>query len=147
MSMRARTLPSREQLASWAWSDAAGLVILAVAMIARGVSYTPVAVDTARAPAHTLEAWLPMGVWATVWIAVGGLCLLAVITRRSRRPIAAVAVGYAAGLHMLWGWSFTMASLSGSQPRGWVTALGYFTVALLVFWAFGRGGPQRVVRR
>lgn len=50
-------------------------------------------------------------------------------------------LGLAVGLHVVWGCSFLLAMLGGEQPRGWVSAISYFTVALLIMWSLWRGKP------
>ncbi|AMJ43699.1 hypothetical protein AW169_01310 [Corynebacterium stationis] len=83
-----------------------------------------------------------MPVWSIIWVAVGVLSLVAAMW--SRRKIAALAVGLGVGLNMLWAGSFVAATITGDMTRGWVSAVGYASVALLVMWAVWRGARAEV---
>ena len=85
---------------------------------------------------------MPMPVWSVIWVAVGVLCLVGAVW--SRRRIAALAVGLGVGLNMLWAGSFLAATITGDMARGWVSAVGYASVALLVVWAVWRGSRAEV---
>lgn len=132
-----------KRLRSFLISDAPALIILGLGIIARGLSYSPHVFG--RAPSvggHPAEAALPMPVWSIIWVAVGVLCLVSAVW--SRRQIAALAIGSGVGLNMLWAGSFVAATITGDMDRGWVTAIGYASVALLVIWAVWRGARAEV---
>lgn len=117
-------------------SDGVALLVLGLGILARGVSYTP---HSPKTPAgHPAENALPMSAWATIWVAVGLLCLAAALWSESR--FAALALGAGVGLNLLWAGSFIAATVSGDMPRGWVTAVGYISVSLLVAWSTWRSG-------
>lgn len=124
-------------------SDAPALLILGLGILARGLSYSPHVFGPApRIGGHPAEAALPMPVWSIIWVAVGALCLVSAVW--SRRKIAALAVGFGVGLNMLWAGSFVAATITGDMARGWVSAVGYASVALLVMWAVWRGARAEV---
>lgn len=124
-------------------SDSPALVILGLGILSRGLSYSPHVLGPApRAGGHPAEAALPMSVWSAIWVAVGVLCLVAAVW--SRRLIAAWAIGLGVGLNMLWAGSFVAVSITGDMARGWVTGIGYASVALLVIWAIWRGSRAEV---
>lgn len=118
-------------------TDGMGLLIVGVASIARGVSYAPPVMPDGQLSSHVAETWLPMDAWSVVWMLAGALCIGAAFHWRSR--LAALSVGLTVGLHTLFGASFLWGSLHGNMSRGWVSAISYFAVALLVLWAVGRG--------
>lgn len=125
-------------------SDSPALVILGLGILSRGLSYSPHVLGPApRAGGHPAEAALPMSVWSAIWVAVGVLCLVAAVW--SRRLIAAWAIGLGVGLNMLWAGSFVAVSITGDMARGWVTGIGYASVALLVIWAIWRGSRAEVM--
>lgn len=125
-------------------SDSPALVILGLGILSRGLSYSPHVLGPApRAGGHPAEAALPMSVWSAIWVAVGVLCLVAAVW--SRRLIAAWAIGLGVGLNMLWAGSFVAVSITGDMARGWVTGIGYASVALLVIWAIWRGSRAEVI--
>lgn len=122
-------------------SDGVALLVLGLGILARGVSYTP---HSPKTPAgHPAEDALPMSAWATIWVTVGLLCLAAALWSESR--FAAVALGVGVGLNLLWAGSFIAATVSGDMPRGWVTAVGYISVSLLVAWSTWRSGKLTAI--
>lgn len=124
-------------------NDGTGLAIIGALSILRGVSYTPVAVNTNREAAHALENLLPVTVWAWVWIGIGVLCLTAIAWRR----ISSAAVGLAVGIHTAWALSFIGGWMFGDSMRGWLSALNYFGIAFLFLWAISRGTRAEVTLR
>lgn len=121
-------------------SDAMGLLILAVATIARGVSYLRPFVNPERDPAHWLEGLLQPTLWAWVWIA-GGLLALASCFIDRLQPAA---LGITVGLHTAWAFSFIGGTMTGDTSRGWVSAISYITILALSLWAFGRGQREEI---
>lgn len=135
--------PARK-LRDFLTSDAPALIILGLGIMARGLSYSPHVLGPApRIGGHPAEAALPMPAWSIIWVAVGVLCLVGAVW--SRRKIAALAIGLGVGLNMLWAGSFVAATITGDMPRGWVSAVGYASVALLVVWAVWRGSRAAVM--
>lgn len=130
-----------ENLRRFLMTDATVLMILGVGCIARGVSYSS---HLGPVPhQHPAEAWMGIGAWSTVWILVGVACVI--ITPWHRSVTAALAVGAGMSLHLLWGFSFLWNTLHGDSPRGWVSSIGYFMVALLVAWTVWRGSRIDVI--
>lgn len=122
-------------------SDGVALLVLGLGILARGFSYTP---HSTKVPAgHPAEDTLPMEVWSVIWIAVGLLCLAAALWSESR--FAAVALGVGVGLNLLWAGSFIVAAVTGDMPRGWVTAVGYISVSILVMWSTWRSGKLNLI--
>lgn len=119
-----------QRMRSLLTSDGAGLTIIGISAILRGVSYLPWVVGQRRKAAHFLETLADPSAWSWVWIGVGIFCLLAIPFRQAVPP----AVGIGIGIHFMWAVSFIV-----SGGRGWVTAIGYSTITLLALWAFGRG--------
>lgn len=119
---------------TWFKSDEAGLTILALLTIIRGLSYVPPLINLDRTPAHYLEGWASPTLWATIWIAAGVFCLVATFIPK----LLPAAVGLAVGLHAAWAMSFLMGTISGDSPRAWVSALNYFGVVFLTLYAYGR---------
>lgn len=122
-------------------SDGVALLVLGLGIFVRGVSYIPN--DDGRSVSHPAEAALPMGAWAGVWIGVGLACI--VVSHWAESPAAAVALGLGVGLNLLWAGSFIASSLTGDIPRGWVSAVGYLSVALLVMWSTWRSGKLTAI--
>lgn len=116
-------------------SDATGLVILGIAAIVRAISYAPGMVNVDRNPAHWLEGLLPAPAWSLVWLGIAVVCVAAIIESR----LLPVAVGLTVAINALWALSFLGITITGESPRGYVSALGYFAVAFLAMWGFGRG--------
>ena len=123
-------------------SDKAGLAVLGVTAFVRAVSYAPFVVDTTRNPAHWLEGLLPAPSWSVVWLIIAAACMVAIITPR----LLPVAVGLTVAINMLWALSFAGITVTGESARGYVSALGYFAVAFLTMWGFGRGREIAPVR-
>lgn len=132
-----------KRLRSFLISDAPALIILGLGIVARGLSYSPHVFGPApRAGGHPAEAALSMPAWSIIWVSVGALCLVSTVW--PRRQIAALAIGLGVGLNMLWAGSFVAATITGDMPRGWVSAVGYASVSLLVIWAVWRGSRAEV---
>lgn len=125
-----------ERLKLFGLSDGVALLVLGLGILARGISYLPG--DDGRSVSHPAEAALPMSAWAGIWIGVGLACIITAWWAES--PAAAVALGVGVGLNLLWAGSFIASSLTGDMPRGWVSAVGYLSVALLVMWSTWRSG-------
>ena len=123
-------------------SDQAGLAVLGVTALVRAVSYAPFSVDTTRNPAHWLEGLLPAPAWSIVWLIIAVACMAAIITPR----LLPMAVGMTVAINSLWAISFIGITITGESPRGYVSALGYFAVAFLTMWGFGRGREIAPVR-
>lgn len=121
-------------LEKWFKSDEAGLAILALLTIIRGLSYVPPLINTARTPAHYLEGWASPTLWAGIWIAAGAFCFAATLIPK----LLPAAVGLAVGLHAAWAMSFLMGTILGDAPRAWVSALNYLGVVFLALYAYGR---------
>ena len=139
-----RLRPPARRLRDFLTSDAPALIILGLGILARGLSYSPHILGPApRIGGHPAEAALPMPTWSIIWVAVGVVCLIGAVW--SRRKVAALAIGLGVGLNMLWAGSFVAATITGDMPRGWVSAVGYASVALLVVWAVWRGARAEVM--
>lgn len=123
-------------------SDKAGLAVLGITALVRAVSYTPGVVDTSREPAHWLEGLLPAPAWSIVWLLIAAACMAAILAPR----LLPIAVGVTVAINMLWALSFIGIWVSGESARGYVSALGYFAVAFLTMWGFGRGREIAPVR-
>lgn len=121
-------------------SDGVALLVLGLSVLARGVSYIP---DDGRSVSHPAEAALPMSAWAGVWIGVGLACIVTAWWAESSS--AAVALGVGVGLNLLWAGSFFATSLTGEMPRGWVSAVGYLSVSVLVMWSTWRSSKLRLI--
>ncbi|OFQ48488.1 hypothetical protein HMPREF2935_00655 [Corynebacterium sp. HMSC076D02] len=124
----------RQKFGTWFKSDEAGLTILALLTIIRGLSYVPPLINPARTPAHYLEVWASPTLWAAIWVTAGIFCLAATFIPK----LLPVAVGLAVGLHAAWAMSFLMGTILGDTPRAWVSALNYLGVVFLALYAYGR---------
>lgn len=130
-----------ERLKLFGLSDGVALLVLGLGILARGVSYTSY---SPTVPAgHPAEDALPMSAWAGIWIGVGLACIVTAWWAES--PSAAVALGIGVGLNLLWAGSFIAASVTGDMPRGWVSAVGYISVSVLVMWSTWRSGKLLTV--
>lgn len=125
-----------EKLRRFLLTDATALIILGVSIIFRGISYIPTEVG-GRVDTHPAEGFLPMEVWALVWIGVGILCITTAPWHDGKA--AAVAIGLGIGLNIFWAGSFYTASITGEMPRAWVTGTGYAALAVAILWAVWRG--------
>lgn len=134
-----RVRPTARRVRDWARTVGPALLILGAGAIARGVTYLPALMSEHARQAHPVEGTLTMDTWAWVWIVAGVTAVVAAWWSRA----APVAVGACVGLNLLWGASFIADAIAKSSVRGWLPAVGYISIALLVLWAvwFGRGEP------
>lgn len=134
----ARWHPPARKLRNFLLTDATALLILGIGILFRGLSYTPGILGPApQSGSHPAEVMLPINAWAAVWIIAGVACIAAAFTRSE--ILDAVALGLGVALNISWGVSFIAATAIGDSPRGWVSAVGYFSIAALVMWAVWRG--------
>lgn len=115
-------------------SDKSGLIALGATSIVRAYSYMPGNINPDRLPAHWLEAIMPPTSWAWVWLTLGILAITSAVLPR----LMPLAVGLIVALHAMWAISFMTIQIFGPNTRAYVSALGYFTVAWLAAWGFGR---------
>lgn len=104
------------------------LLILATVDIvfAIGLAYAPL--DTQASPTYQFYAALaPLPVWASVWAAVGALCLVQAWTPRDR-----VAYMAATALKIFWALLHLGAWVAGVLPRGYVLAAMWLLASGLV---------------
>ena len=138
-----RTRPAAWRVRDWALGIGPALIVLGVGAIARGISYTPLLMSEHARQAHPVEGTLPMPVWAWVWVIAGVAAIVAAWWSRA----APVAMGAGVGLNLLWGASFITDALIKGSVRGWLPAVGYVSVAVLVWWAVWRGSREPTVSR
>lgn len=136
-------LPAARRLRSWCMGDAPALIILGLGILARGVSYTPLIMSPHAQATHPAEGLIGMSQWSVVWIVVGAVCLISAWWS----PTAPIAVGAGVGLNVLWGLSFIADSIIDGSTRGWVPAVGYLSIAMLVMWAVWRGSRESMPGR
>lgn len=127
----------------WALSDGPALLILGVGLALRGWTYLPHMMGPRAAASHPAEGLLTMGQWAIVWLIVGVLCVITSVWARA----APVALGLGVGLNLLWGASFIADAVTEHSARGWLPAVGYISVSLLVMWAVWRGSRTGTLTR
>lgn len=135
--------PSARRVRDWALGIGPALIVLGVGALARGVSYTPLLMSETAQRAHPVEGTLPMDTWAWIWIAAGVAAMVAAWWPRA----APVAVGAGVGLNLLWGGSFIADAITEGSVRGWLPAVGYISIALIVWWAVWRGSREPTVSR
>lgn len=138
----ARLRPHAMRLRAWLASDAVVLVILAISLVTRGVSYLPAPGQGPRS--HPAENLFSIHTWAIIWITAGIACLIAALWQASY--IAAIAYAAGVGLHAVWAGSFLLATMTGEFPRGWVAATGYLLLVVFSLWApWALGATRRMV--
>lgn len=130
--------PTARRIRGWALTDAPAILILGLGLIARGVTYMPVYFGGPGPGSHPAETFVSMDVWANIWIASGIICLTALAFPK----LAPAAIGVGVGLHAIWAMSFVADSIVDRSPRGWLPAVGYASIALLVMWAVWRGSRE-----
>ena len=134
----ARWHPPARRLRNFLLTDATALLILGIGILFRGLSYAPGVLGPApQGGSHPAEVMLPINAWAAVWIISGVACVVAAFTKSP--VVDAVALGLGVALNIAWGASFIAATIIGDSARGWVSAVGYFSIAALVLWAVWRG--------
>lgn len=114
-----------------------------------------VAVSVGRAAAYLVESappdpvmlafvgpLIPNGGHAIPWIIVAVLGLVALFWNKTEP----VVVGAFSGLHVLWGASMAASSVVLDEPRAWVGALSYFTIAAFTGILFGMVDPADAKR-
>ena len=129
--------PTAYRLRGWALTDAPALLVLGTGLLLRGMSYLPHFVGDSPS-SHPAEGFFPIHVWGAIWIVVGLACLVATVWDR----VAPVAIGAGVGLHAIWAMSFLADSIIEQSPRGWIPAVSYASIAILVMWAVWRGSRE-----
>ena len=104
----------------------AALSVFAFGAINRGIAY----IHTPSTPYTTfVDTLVPLHWWAWVWIGAG----VAMVAGIWHRIIARWALSLGASLWAVWGISFYASWIAGDQPRGWVTAGAFITIAGIMF--------------
>lgn len=127
-----------EKLRGFLLTDATVMLILGVAMIARGLSYRDLGSVVLF---HPMDVSLPLWVDSALWTGVG--VVLVVGARWHECRIARLALSAATGLLTLWGLLFLFAPPAQFAQRGVI----YLALALITLWAVWRGrrGEIRVL--
>lgn len=128
--------PVAYRLRALLMGDATLLVVVGIMAIARGMSYI---VDLP--PMHFVELWIPADAWGIIWVIAGALALVGAAVYRS--TFAAVTVGLAVGLYVLWGCSFFLQSLLWGPPL-WSSAITNWGIATITVWAVWRGSRMHL---
>lgn len=101
-------------------------LVFGTGAILRGLAY----IDPPSTGLTTfVDGWLPLHVWAAVWIC-GGVAIFAGIRWRE---IGRWAIAFTASLWALWTISFLWAWAVGDSSRGWVTAGALGTIAATMY--------------
>lgn len=130
--------PGARRVRDWSMTNGPALLVLGLGISARGLSYIPGRVGGPAPASHPAELLLPIGWWATIWLTIGAICLVAAAVPR----LQPLAVGAGVGLHVIWAMSFISDSVVEHSPRGWLPSVGYASVAVLVMWAVWRGSRE-----
>lgn len=118
-----RTVPAHRKLRN------AVVLTTAAASIFRGIAYLPATTDGRAVQLTYVDWWLPVNVWALVWIAVGAwLCVSLVFDRLTIAGMSAFV-----GLTSIWAVSYIASWAVLESPRSWLT--GTTLAALAVFAA------------
>ncbi|MDN6199385.1 hypothetical protein [Corynebacterium flavescens] len=134
-----RVRPLARRVRDWAMTDATALIVLGGGAVARGLSYAPHQIfgPAPEKGTHPAEGALDISAWAVVWIVVGVACIVSAFWKNT--ALASASIGAGIGLNVLWAMSFATATITGDMPRGWVSSIGYLSIAVLVLWAVWRG--------
>jgi PAS domain S-box-containing protein len=112
----------------------ASLVFVGLLSLVIGASLVFAEPEQRTMPAFTILAGLaPLSVWAAAWFAVGVLCLVQTFMRSDRIAFAA-----ATALLLMYGLIFLSSTITGQNPRGWVTGAVWLAfggwIALIATW-------------
>lgn len=88
-----------------------------------------------------LASILPLPVWASLWAAVGVLCLVQAFMRTDRAAFAAASL-----IKVVWGVVQLLGWLIADLDRGWVSALIWLALAAFVAVISGWPEPARLGR-
>lgn len=115
-------------------SDATAFVLLGIETAYRGAVMAPaVPIDPYHHP--LLEA-MPIDLWSWVWILAGAASLVVAVSPRSRP--AMVAWTSIMALHVSFGVSLLMDSLSSSTDYPALASVSYLTIPALACWGISR---------
>lgn len=107
---------------------AAVLVVAAIGAVVRGLGYLD---PTGTGMTLFVDGLLPLTAWAAVWITAGAFALAGIWSR----PVARWGLSIIAALWFTWFVSYMAAWISGDSTRGWLTAGGFFVIAVYS-WIF-----------
>lgn len=92
-----------------------------------------------RAPGlKFLAAVMPLSWWAGLWLAVGVVCMLGALVHRLDR----LAFAGATMIKTLWGGVYLLGWAAGGIERGWVNAVVWLALAVLVMILAGWPEPR-----
>lgn len=119
------------------------LFFIGVTYIARGIFYLPELVrDSDRIP--LVEHYAPLWVWALLWV-IAGVVLVILAWLHRHMPML---IGLAAGMSGGWAALYIGAWIAGASAAGYVTALSFVLIVVLIVAYFTllyavRGGEDR----
>jgi hypothetical protein len=104
------------------------LAALGVSSVWRGSSYVgPRSPDSAPAQLAFVDQVVPLSWYAVGWITTGAIALVAVFWKR----LQPLGISTAIFFNLLWGGSFMLSWKFLDVPRADVSAISYFTIAIL----------------
>lgn len=107
------------------------LRVAALSMSAAGAAIRGIAYLDAPNTRYTtfIDAWIPLHLWAFIWLTAGALMLIGVW----HRLVARWGLSLGVGLWGAWAVSYTASWVFGDQSRGWVTAAAFALIAGLTW--------------
>lgn len=118
-----------ERLRSFLLTDASVLVIVGVAMLARGIGLLP-------PPGQDIHPWegsIPLSAWIVVWVGLGVTSIIAAPWHKTK--VAAYILATDVMLITLWGATFVFVDADELFSRGAI----YLGWSLTILWAVWRG--------
>lgn len=123
-----------DRLIRKAGSDAVAFIILGVETAYRGAIMSPaVPIDPYQ---HPLLAELPAQYWSWIWMVAGMAALAVAIKPRSR--VALMAWSVVTALHVAFGVSLLMDSLTAADDYPALASVSYLTIPALACWGIAR---------
>ena len=115
-------------------SDATAFIILGIETAYRGAVMSPaVPINPYR---HPLLSELPEQYWSWIWIGIGAATLAVAVKPRSR--VALLAWSLVMALHVAFGVSLLMDSLTAADDYPALASVSYLTIPALACWGISR---------
>jgi hypothetical protein len=118
------------------------LLVFSVVYALLGYSFAYQSPQGATGAVQVAAELVPLAVWGWVWVSCGAVMAWSAIKHWDEQGGGDLGFAVAVGMPVLWGALSGVSWLVADAPRGWVTALVYWALALAIYSIAGMVDPR-----